>query len=116
MPLTPEVPTSRPTSASGTQGGVDELVRAHGVLLVLRLAQLRPVDAAGDAVDEAPLEDRAPDGADGILGVRIEVEAEPLAVLAVPGTTQLERELEGLHERRRAHHVVVVERAPAAVR
>ena len=63
-----------------------------------------------------PLQHRALDGADRVLGVRVEVEAEPLAVLAVAGAPQLDRELDRLHERRRADHVVVVERAPAGVR
>ena len=53
---------------------------------------------------------------DLVLGVRVEVEAEPLAVLAVAGAAQLERELERLHERGGADHVVVVEGAPAGVR
>ena len=56
------------------------------------------------------------DRRDLVLGVRVEVEAEPLAVLAVPGAPKLDRELERLHERGRADHVVVVERAPAGVR
>ncbi len=37
-------------------------------------------------------------------------------MLAVAGAAQLDRELERLHERRRADHVVVVEGAPARVR
>ena len=53
--------------------------------------------------------------ADLVLGVRVEVEAQPLAVGAVVGAAQLERELDGLHERRGADHVVVVEDAPAGV-
>ena len=52
---------------------------------------------------------------DLVLRVRVQVEAEPLAVLAVARAAQLERELERLHERGRADHVVVVERAPAGV-
>ena len=52
---------------------------------------------------------------DGVLGVRVEVHPEPLAVVSVPGAAQLERELERLHERGRPDHVVVVEGAPARV-
>ena len=74
------------------------------------------VDLRRDAVDEPPLEHRPLHGADRVLGVRVEVEPEPLAVLAVAGAPQLDRELERLHERGRADHVVVVERAPAGVR
>ena len=55
------------------------------------------------------------DRADLVLGVRVQVEPEPLAADAVAAAAQLERELERLHERRRADHVVVVERAPAGV-
>ena len=47
---------------------------------------------------------------------RVEVEPEPLPVVSVSGPAELHRELERLHERRRADHVVVVERAPAGVR
>ena len=65
---------------------------------------------------KSPLQDAAAHGLDRVLGVRVEVEAEALAVLAVAGPPQLERELERLHERGRADHVVVVERAPAGVR
>src|SRR5439155_20471594 len=124
---TPVVPTSRPTRAvigfadparlrARAEGLVDELVRAHRVLATLRLAKGGVVDPARDIPDEAPLEHRPLDGGDRALGVRIEVESEPLPVLAVPGATKLERELECLHEGGRAHHVVVVEGAPARVR
>ena len=50
-----------------------------------------------------------------VLRVRIEVEAEPLALLPVAGATELERQLERLHERGRPDHVVVVEVPPARV-
>src|SRR5204863_451621 len=81
--LTPVVPTSTPTSASGTQRGVDELVRAHRVLAGLRVPQRRVVDAPGNPVDEAPLQHRALDRGDRVLGIRVEVEAEALALFAV---------------------------------
>ena len=87
----------------------------HGVLLLLGGAEGGLVDLGGDAVDEVPLQHGALDRADGVLRVRVEVEAEALAVLAVVRAAQLERELERLHERGRADHVVVVEGAPAAV-
>src|SRR5205823_12513831 len=115
-PLTPDVPTSSPTSTSGAKCRVDELVGADGVLRLLRLAQCRLVDPRRDAVDEAPLQDRALDGADRVLRVGVEVEAEALAVRSVAGAAELERELDGLHEGGCADHVVVVERAPARVR
>src|SRR5438067_7626876 len=116
-PLTAEVPTSRPTRAtSGAERGVYELVGADGVLGLLGLSQLGLVDLRGDPVDEPPLEHRALHGVDRVLGIGIEVEPEPLAVLAVAGAAQLECELEGLHEGRRADHVVIVERTPAGVR
>src|SRR5439155_22077605 len=69
--FTPDVPTSSPISGSGTQSGVDELVGAHGVLLLLGLAQRRVVDPAGHLVDEPPLEHRALDRAHRILCVRV---------------------------------------------
>src|SRR4051794_3008690 len=96
----------------GAERGVHELVGADRVLGVLRSPQLCLVYRAGDPVDESPLQHRPLHGADGVLRVGIEVEAEPLAVLAVASAAQLERELESLHERRCADHVVVVERAP----
>src|SRR5437764_614105 len=65
------------------QGGVDELVRAHRVLRVLRLAQRRVVDLRRNSVDEPPLQHGAPHRGDSVLGVRIEVEAEPLPVRTV---------------------------------
>jgi hypothetical protein len=71
---------------------------------------------AADRVDEPPLEHRPPHRVDRVLGVGVEVESEPLAVLAVAGAPELDGELERLHERGRADHVVVVERAPAGVR
>ena len=61
------------------------------------------------------MHDAAPDGRDGVFCVRVEVEPKPFAVLAVAGSTQLDRELERLHEERRPDHVVVVEVAPAGV-
>jgi len=42
-------------SASGTECAVHELVGAHGVLLLLRLAQRRFVDGVASRVDEAEL-------------------------------------------------------------
>src|SRR5207253_4350190 len=116
-PLTAEVPTSRPTRGTlSAERGVDELVGANGVFRVLRPPQLHVVDLGGDPVDEPPLQHRPLHGADGVLRVGIEVEAEPLTMLAVAGAAQLDRELERLHERGCADHVVVVERAPAGVR
>ena len=116
--LTPVVPTSRPTSGlhQPAERGVHELVRGDRVLALLRRAQRGLVDPRGHAVDEPPLQHRPAHGGDRILRVRIEVEPEPLAVLAVAGAAELERDLERLHERGRADHVVVVERAPAGVR
>ena len=76
---------------SGAEGGVDELVGADGVLRLLRLAEGGPVDLRGDAVDEVPLQHRPLDSADGVLGVRVEVEAEALAVVAVAGAAKLDR-------------------------
>ena len=72
--------------------------------------------SSGDAVDEPPVQHRALDRRDLVLRIRVEVEAEPLAVRAVAGAPQLERQLQRLHERGRADHVVVVEGAPAGVR
>src|SRR5439155_13480207 len=120
-PLTEEVPTSRPTSrviaasASRAQRLVHQLVGSNGVLVHLRLPKRGVVDAPRDRVDEPPLLDAPPHDRDGVLGVRIEVEAEPLPGRAVVRAAQLQRKLERLHEGRRADHVVVVERAPARV-
>ena len=61
------------------------------------------------------MQDAAPDGRDGVLRVRVEIESKPLAVLAVAGSAQLDGELERLHEERGPNHVVVVEVAPARV-
>src|SRR5262245_33818198 len=100
--LTPVVPTSRPAMSVtrlGAEGGVDQLVGADGVLALLRLAEGSVVDPARDLPDEVPLLDGPPDSRHGILRVRIEVEPEPLAVCPVVRAPQLERELEGLHER-----------------
>src|SRR6266404_2384118 len=85
---------------SRAQRGVHELVRADRVFLLLRSTQLRAVELRRDAVDEPPLQDGALDRADGVLGVRVEVEAETalVAVDAVTRAPQLDRELEGLHE------------------
>src|SRR5207249_3447283 len=94
----------------------DDLVRPDSVLLLLRVAKSGVVDAPGDVPDEAPLDDAPAYGCDRVLRIRIEVEAEPLAALAVAGAPKLERELQRLHECRRADHVVVVERAPTRVR
>src|SRR5664280_672051 len=78
-PLTPLVPTSNPNTLtcaarsarrrSCAQGGVDELVRGHGVLARLRLSQRLIVDSRCDRVDEVPLDHRTLDRADLILGV-----------------------------------------------
>src|SRR3989440_8937852 len=85
-PLTADVPTSRPTRTTlRAERGVDELVGADGVLGLLRSPQLHLVDLRGDTVDEAPLQHRALHRAHRVLGVRVEVEAEPLTVLAVAG-------------------------------
>jgi hypothetical protein len=89
---------------------------SYGVLACLGLAQRRVVDPPRHRVDEAPLQDAPAHGLDCVLGIRIEVEPEALSVLAVARPPELERQLERLHERGRAHHVVVVERAPAGVR
>ena len=64
-----------PASRSRAERGVHELVGAHCVLARLRLAQRGVVDPAGDVPDEAPLLDAPRDGRDGVLGVRVEVEA-----------------------------------------
>src|SRR5262249_32113621 len=120
--LTPVVPTSRPTRTSlmvvsvAAERGVHELVGAHRVLAGLRLTERGVVDPPRDRVDEAPLQDASSDRLDRILGVGEEVEPEPLAVRPVARAPELERELERLHERRRADHVVVVEGPPAGVR
>ena len=76
-PLTPEVPTSRPRSVSGTERGVYELVGADGVLGLLGMPQLGLVDLRGDPVDEPPLEHRALHRADRVLGVGVEVTLAP---------------------------------------
>src|SRR3954463_12692830 len=78
------------------QRGVDELVGGDGVLALLRLAQRVAVDALPDLVDEVPLLHRALDGPDLVLRVRVEVEAQPLAVGAVVGAAQLDRQLDRL--------------------
>src|SRR4051812_37819455 len=98
------------------QRRVDELVGGDGVLALLAGAQCGLVDPARDLVDEAPLQHAAAHRPDLVLGVRVEIHAEPLAVGAVVRAAQLERHLERLHERGGADHVVVVERAPAGVR
>src|SRR5437868_14192016 len=97
-PLTPEVPTSRPKRVSGTECSVHDLVGGHRVLALLGLAERGIVDSGRHRVDEAPLNDRPAHGADLVLGVRIEIEAEPLAVRAVAAAAQLERQLQGFHE------------------
>src|SRR3954451_7823758 len=108
-PLTAVVPTSRPTRAtSGAERGVYELVGPDGVLGLLGPTQLGLVDLRGDPVDELPLEHRALYSPDRVLGVGVEVEAEPLPILAVVGAPYLDRELERLHEGGGADHVVVV--------
>ena len=71
------------TSYSDAPSAGDDLVRSYGVLPRLRVAERGGVDPSGDAVDEAPLQDTPLDGGDGVLRVRIEVEAEP-AGLARP--------------------------------
>ena len=78
--------------------------------------QLGAVQPRGDRVDEAPVQDAPSHGRDRILRVGVEVEAEPLAAVAVARAPQLDRQLERLHEARRADDQVVVERAPARVR
>src|SRR5713226_3848726 len=119
--LTPVVPTSMPmTALTGemlfrAQGLVDDLVSLDRVFVRLRLAERGVIDPRGDRVDETPLEHAPPHSRDRIFCVRVEVEAEALAVVAIARAAQLEGELQRLDERRRAHHVVVVERAPAAV-
>src|SRR5207302_2295587 len=80
------IPMTPPSSASlAAERGVDELVRSDRILLGLRRAQAGIVDPRSHRVDEAPLEDAAPDRANGVLGVRVEIEAESLAVVAVAG-------------------------------
>src|SRR4051794_4875339 len=80
--------------ALGTQRRVDDLVGAYCVLSLLRFAQRRVVDPGRDAVDEAPVKDRTLDSGNLILRIRIEVEAEPLALLPVVRAPQLECELD----------------------
>src|SRR6202521_3324714 len=94
--LTPVVPTSTPMNAVAlfaAESLVDDLVCADGVLARLRLAQRCVIDPGGDRVDEPPLQHAAAYGADRIFRVRVKVEAEPLALVAVAGATQLHCQL-----------------------
>src|SRR5204862_2959518 len=91
-----------PARASRPERLVDELIGADGVLLHLGLAERSIVDARRQGVDEPPLEDTSAHGGDRILAVRVEVEAEPLAVLAVARSPELEGQLERFHECERA--------------
>ena len=51
-------------AVSGTECGVDELVRPHRVLRLLRGAQLLTVEPRRHTVDEPPLQHGAPHGFD----------------------------------------------------
>jgi len=56
----------------------------------LRFTQGRIVNPGGDRVDEPPLQNTPSHGADGIFGVRIEVESQALAVVAVARAAELD--------------------------
>lgn len=78
---------ARDPRGSRTESRVDDLVGTDGVLGLLGLPERGVVDTRRHRVDEPPLQDRAPDRAHLILGVRIQIEAKPLACGAVATAT-----------------------------
>src|SRR5258706_2251931 len=94
---------------------IDDAITLDGIGMRTSLVERFTVDLACEIVNESPLEYRTAHGGYLVLGIRIEIVADALALSAIVHVLQRHSQFQCLHEEGRANHIIVVKGAPTAV-
>src|SRR5579875_931974 len=98
-----------------SQHFIDDAIALDSIRARQSFFQRRAVNLVRQVPDEIPLDDGAPHRRYLVLGIRIQVKADALAIGAITHILQDHRQFERLHEERGASHVIIIECTPAGV-
>src|SRR6266704_1603662 len=94
---------------------VNDSIALDSICMRTSLCKSLAVDLARQVVNKCPLEHRTSHCRHLIFSVWIQVVANALALSAVVHILQGHRKFEGLHEKGRTYHVIIVKGSPARV-